>query len=108
MMRGLFSVSTKEGSIMKKLLLGALLLAGCAQGRAEERAVEFALKQGFVAPVADCDGERKDLPGFLLCNVEETEGEPRGILVACPSGLADGPCVEPPAGNGFKVNEGRS
>jgi hypothetical protein len=83
-----------------------LLLVGCAQNRAEERAISHALDLGFVAPTADCDGELATLPGFLLCNVQESEGEPRGVFIACPSGLADGPCVEPPAGNGFKVNHG--
>jgi hypothetical protein len=93
---------------MRKLLavVFCLLVVGCAQSRAEERAIEHALGLGFVAPVADCDGEREDLPGFLLCNVQEDEGEPRGIFVACPSGLADGPCVEPPPAQGFKVNAG--
>jgi hypothetical protein len=91
---------------MRRFALAFVLLAGCAQNRAEERAINHALTLGFVAPVADCDGELATLPGFLLCNVQESEGEPRGIFVACPSGLADGPCVEPPAGNGFKVNHG--
>jgi hypothetical protein len=94
---------------VKRLLATVYLLLamGCAQSRAEERAISHALDLGFVAPVADCDGELATLPGFLLCSVQESEGEPRGIFVACPSGIADsGPCVEPPAGNGFKVNHG--
>jgi hypothetical protein len=93
---------------MRRLLVLAFALTtlACAQNRAEERAIDHALGLGFVSPVADCDGELATLPGFLLCNVQESEGEPRGIFVACPSGLADGPCVEPPAGNGFKVNHG--
>lgn len=92
---------------MKRLVIVylALIAAGCAQGRAEERAIDHALGLGFVSPVADCDGEAASLPGFLLCNVQESEGEPRGIFIACPSGLADGPCTEPPAGGGFKVRE---
>jgi hypothetical protein len=96
---------------MRKLIAAVfcLLALGCAQNRAEERAIDHALGLGFVAPVADCDGERKDLPGFLLCNVQEDDpaSSPRGIFVACPSGLADsGPCVEPPPAQGFKVNHG--
>jgi hypothetical protein len=87
----------------------ALFALACAQSRAEERAIDHALTLGFVAPVADCDGERKDLPGFLLCNVQEgdPEAEQRGVFIACPSGIADsGPCVEPPPAQGFKVNHG--
>jgi hypothetical protein len=79
---------------MRRLILFAFLLAACAQSRAEERAIEHALGLGYVSPTADCDGERKDLPGLLVCNVEETEGELRGIQIACPGGLVDAPCVE--------------
>jgi hypothetical protein len=95
--------------VKRLALILVLALSGCAQSRAEERAIDHALGLGFVAPVADCDGELASLPGFLLCNVQEDDpaSSPRGIFIACPSGIADsGPCVEPPAGQGFKVNHG--
>jgi hypothetical protein len=96
---------------MRKLfaVVFCLLAVGCAQNRAEERAIDHALGLGFVSPAADCDGELASLPeGFLLCGVEEREEglAPRGIFVACPSGLADGPCTSPPPAQGFKVNAG--
>lgn len=96
---------------MKRLaLLLALCLTACAQSRAEERALEHALGHGYVAPVADCDAERRDLPGYLLCNVEETDPaeEPRGFQVACPSGLRDGACLEPPPSGTFGLAAGGS
>lgn len=83
---------------MRRLLVTACLslVTACAQGRAEERAISHALALGFVAPVADCDGEREDLPGLLICNVQEGDPEApqRGIQVACPKWFEDDPCVE--------------
>jgi hypothetical protein len=92
---------------MRRLLLVLVLtLTACAQSRAEERAISHALGLGYVAPVADCDGERESLPGFLICNVQEFEPEPRGFQIACPSGLRDGACVDVPASGGFGLSGG--
>jgi hypothetical protein len=91
---------------MRRLILLALLFAACAQSRAEERAIAHALDLGYTSPTADCDGEREDLPGFLLCNVQELEPEPRGFQIACPGGLRDGACVEPPPAQGFGLSSG--
>jgi hypothetical protein len=81
----------------RAVLCLAFLLTACAQSRAEERAISHALSLGFVAPAADCDGERKDLPDHLICDVQEGDPEAaqRGVRLACPSGLADGSCFEP-------------
>jgi hypothetical protein len=83
-----------------------VLVAACAQSRAEERAIEYALSIGYTSPAADCDQERENLPGFLICNVQELEPELRGFQIACPSGLADAPCVEPPPAQDFGLSGG--
>jgi hypothetical protein len=91
---------------MRRLILLTFLFAACAQSRAEERAIAHALDLGYTSPTADCDGEREDLPGLLLCNVQELEPEPRGFQIACPGGLRDGECVEPPKSEPFGVYGG--
>jgi hypothetical protein len=96
---------------VKRLALAfVLLLTACAQSRAEERAIEHALGLGFVSPTADCDAERKDLPGFLICDVQEgdPEAEQRGFRVACLKGFEDGPCVDVPPNGTFGVSGGKS
>jgi hypothetical protein len=101
-----YAVGIEEG-VMRKLLLGVFLLAGCALGRAEDRAIAHALSIGFVNPRANCDAVQMEFPDYRLCDVQQTEPEVRGIAILCPDGLEDKSCIAAPPTGEIGISGGK-
>jgi hypothetical protein len=71
------------------LALCLILSSCCVQGRAEERAIDYALSADFGDPEASCDPQGEAYLCFLHDNAPAGK---EGLLVICSCGLRDLPC----------------